>query len=76
MSGGSVVERRTGDRIVLGSNPGGTSLQNFANSFYLDLSVSFEGDTKNPFYLVSMSGGLKGKCVICRGLHTLREGQL
>ena len=42
----SGLERRTGDRVVLHSNPaGGTSLRNFGNSFYPALPVSFGGDT-------------------------------
>ena len=41
------LELRTGDRVVLGSNPaGGTSLQNCDNSVYPTLPVSFGGDTK------------------------------
>ena len=45
-------ERRTGDRVVLGSNPAGiTSLWNFDNCVYPTLQVSFGGDTAvGPFY--------------------------
>ena len=54
----SGLERRTGDRVVLGSNPAAaTSLRNFGNSVYPTLPVSFGGDAKSrPFYLVSMPG--------------------
>ena len=53
--GGSAVERRTGDRVVLGSNPAGcTSLRNFGNSVY----PIFVGDTKSHRSLLS---GVKGK---------------
>ena len=42
------LERRTGDQVVLFSNlAGGTSLQNFSNSVYPTLTVSFGGDTKS-----------------------------
>ena len=46
----------------VGSNPtAATSLQNFSNSIYPALPVSFGGDTKavGPFYLVSMPGEVK-----------------
>ena len=70
-------ERWTGDRVVLVSNPaGGTSLQNFGNSVYPTLPVSFGGDTKNRWSLLSgvYAKGSKishtgSKCVTCRGLH-------
>ena len=43
----SGLEHWTGDRVVLGSNPAAaTSLQNFGNSVYPALPVSFGGDTK------------------------------
>ena len=49
----------------VGSNP--TSLQNFGNSIYPALPVSFGGDTKavGPFYLVSMPGEVKDP--VCTG---------
>ena len=41
------LERKTGDRVVLGSNPaGGTLLRNFGNSVYPASPVSFREDTK------------------------------
>ena len=44
----SGLERWTGDRLVLGSNPAAaTSLRNFGNSVYPALPVSFGGDTKS-----------------------------
>ena len=40
------LERRTGDRVVQGSNLGDAALlQNFANSVYRTLLASFGGDT-------------------------------
>ena len=63
----SWLERRAGDRVVLGSNPaGGTSLRNFGNSVYPALPVSFGGDTKSRRSLLSgHSGhGLSQACVI------------
>ena len=42
----SGLERRTGDRVVLGSNPAATSVQNFSNSVYPTLPASFAGHTK------------------------------
>ena len=54
--GGAVaqwLECRTGDRVVLGSNPaGGTSLRNFGNSVYPTLPVYFGGYTKSRRSLV------------------------
>ena len=50
----SGLERRTGDRLVLGSSPaGGTSLRNFGNSVHPALPVSFGGDTKSRRSLLS-----------------------
>ena len=50
----SGLERRTGDRVVLGSSPaGGTSLRNFGNSVHPTLPVSFGGDTKSRRSLLS-----------------------
>ena len=50
----SWLERWTGDREVLGSNPAvPTSLRNFGNSVYLALPVSFGRDTKSRRSLVS-----------------------
>ena len=44
----------TGDRVVLGSNPAAaTSLRNFGNSVYPTLLVSFRGDTKSRWSLLS-----------------------
>ena len=48
------LERRTGDQVVLGSNPaGGTSLRYFGNSVYPTLPVSFGEDTQTGWYLLS-----------------------
>ena len=50
----SGLERRTGDRMALGSNPAGTtSLRNFGNSVYSTLPMSFQGDTKSCWSLLS-----------------------
>ena len=50
----SGLEHRAGDRVVLGSNPaGGTSLRNYGNSVYPALPVSFGGDTKSRWSLLS-----------------------
>ena len=50
----SGLERWTGDRVVLGSNPAAaTSLRNFGNSVYPTLPVSFGGDTKRRRSLLS-----------------------
>ena len=73
----SGLERCTGDRMVLGSNPaGGTSLRNFGNSVYPVLPVPFGGDTKSRrslLYGVYARGSKKnptqGVSVTCRGLH-------
>ena len=70
------LERRTGDRGVLGSNPGGAASE-FGDSVYPTLPVSFGGDTKSsvPGLLSGVySRGRKiphtgGKCVTCCGLH-------
>ena len=44
----SGLERSTGDRVVLGSNPAAaTSLRNIGISVYPALPVSFGGDTKS-----------------------------
>ena len=54
-----MVERRTGDRLVLGSNPaGGTSLRNFGNCVYSALPASFEGDTKSRGSLHDVSASM------------------
>ena len=43
----SGLERRPGDRVILGSNStAATSLRNFGNSVYPTLPVAFGGDTK------------------------------
>ena len=58
----SGLERRTGDRVVLGWNPaGGTSLRNFGNSVYtaLPVTVSFGGDTKSRWSLLYLTWGSK-----------------
>ena len=50
----SGLERWTGDRVVLGSNPAAaSSLWNFGNSVYPTLLVSFGGDTKSRRSLLS-----------------------
>ena len=50
----SGLEHWTGDRVVLGSNPdAATSLRNFGNSVYPTLPVSFGGDTKSRWSLLS-----------------------
>ena len=50
----SGLERWTGVRVVLGSNPAAaTSLRNFGNSVYPTLPASFGGDTKNRWSLLS-----------------------
>ena len=57
-----MVDLRTGNRVVLGSNhAGGTSLRNFDNSVYPALPASFLGDTKSrsPFYPMYMPGEVK-----------------
>ena len=49
-----MVDLRTGNRVVLGSNPaGGSSLGNFGNSVYPALPASFLGDTKSRRTLLS-----------------------
>ena len=54
----SGLERWTGDRVVLGSNPAApTSLRTFSNSVYPALPMSFGGDSLKavgPFCLVFM----------------------
>ena len=51
---GQWLECRTGDRGVVGSNPAGRiSLRNFGNSVYPTLPVSFGGDTKSLWSLLS-----------------------
>ena len=48
------VRAWTGDRVVLGSNPAAaTSPRNFGNSVYPALPVSFGGDTKSRWSLLS-----------------------
>ena len=50
----SGLERWTSDRVVQGSNPSAaTSLQNFGNSVYPALPVSFVGETKSCPSLLS-----------------------
>ena len=50
----SGLEHRTGDPVVLGSNPAGAaSLQNFGNAVYPTLPLSFGGDTKYRQSLLS-----------------------
>ena len=68
-----VRERRTGDKVALGSNPADAdSLQNFGNSDYPALPVSFGGDTSSHLSCVYARGSEKsytgGKYVTCRGL--------
>ena len=74
----SELERCTGDRMVLGSNPAAaTSLRNFGNSVTPLCQRLSEETIKavGPFYPVSMPGEVKyptsmhWKCVTCRGLH-------
>ena len=71
----SGLERWTGDRMVLRSNPAAeTSLRNFGNSVSHALLLSFGGYAKSldPFYLGPMSGEVKyssslhWNCVTCR----------
>ena len=73
----SGLERWTGDRVVLGSNPAAeSSLRNFGNSVYPAVPLSFGGYAKSldPFYLGPMSGEVKypsslhWNCVTCREL--------
>ena len=66
-------KRCIGDEVVLDSNPAAaTSLRNFGNSIYPALPVSFEGDTKRRWSLLSgVYTILHWKCVTCRGLHIL-----
>ena len=55
--GASGLERRTGGRVVLSSNPAGAaSPWNFGNSVYPTLSVSFGGDIKSHWRLLSTRG--------------------
>ena len=73
-----MVERRTDDRAVLGSNPTGASSK--LRQFLLCLSEETLTSV-GPFYLVSMPGEVKkshtgGKCVTCRGLPPLLDKQL
>ena len=71
------LECRTGDRGVIGSNPASvTSLRNFGNPVYPTLPVSFGGDTKSRWPLLSGvdARGSKMsqtgvKCVTCHELH-------
>ena len=50
----SGLERWTGDRVVLGSNPAvATSNRNSGNSVYPALPVTFEGNTKSRRSLLS-----------------------
>ena len=80
-----MLERWTGDRVVLGSNPaGGISLRNFGNSVYPALPVSFGRDTKSRRSLLSgvYARGSKRSHQSAREFvtvvdsTTLREGQL
>ena len=49
-----LVERWTGDRVVLGLNlAAATSLRNFSNSVYPTLAVTFGGDAKSRRSLLS-----------------------
>ena len=72
------LDRRTGDRGILGSRIllVALPLRNVANSVYPTLPVSFGGDTKSRRYLLSgvYARGSKishtgGQCVTCVGLH-------
>ena len=74
----SGLERWTGDRVVLGSNPAAaTSLWNLAIPFTPLSQCLSEGTliAVGLFYPVSMPGEVKDptslhwKCVTCRGLH-------
>ena len=77
------LERWTGDRVVLSSDPAvETLLRNFGNSVYPTLPVSFRWNTKSRRALLSgvydsMPGEVKDptnlhwKCVTSRGLHIL-----
>ena len=50
----SGLDRWTGDRVVLGSNHAtSTSFRNFGYSIYPALPVSFGGDTKSRWPLLS-----------------------
>ena len=72
-----MLERWTGDRVVLGSNPtDSTSIRNFGNSVYPALPVHFGGDSKSCRFLLSgvYARGSKrshtaGKCVTYCGLN-------
>ena len=56
------LERWTGDQVVLGSNPtAATSLRNFGNSVYPALPVSFGGDSKSRWSLLSDQCLCQGK---------------
>ena len=72
----SGLERRTGGRVVLGSNPAGDT--SVCNPFQFRFPASFRGDTKCRWSLLSgvYARGRKishtvGKCVTCRGLDIL-----
>ena len=55
-------ERRTGSWVALGSNPAGApSLRNFDNSVYPVLPVSFGGDAKSRWSLLSVLVSLPGE---------------
>ena len=47
------LEHRTGDQGVLGSNPGRATSELCGNSVYPALPVSFGGDTKSRWSLLS-----------------------
>ena len=73
-----MLERWTGDRMILGSNPAvATSLRNFGNTVDSALPVSFGGATKRRRFLLSgvYARGSKTshqsavECVTCRELH-------
>ena len=74
----SGLERWTGDRAVLGSNPdAASSLLNFGNSIYPALQVSFGGDTKSlrslltGVYARGSKRSHQSALETCRGLHIL-----
>ena len=79
------LERWTGDRVVLSSNPAAaTSIRNFGNSVYPALPVSFGGDNKSRRSLLSgvyATGSKRShqsalECVTVVDPTTLREVQL
>ena len=72
----SELELRTGDQVILGSNPaGGASLRNFGNSVYPTLPMSFGRETRSRRSFLSgvnargrRRSHTGGKCVTWHGL--------